>query len=798
MNRRFTQSGKLLLLFLLLLPAALMAQTVAKTPGGKFTISGHIKDASNSENLIGAIVSVKGTQISVATNPYGFYSLSLNEGKYTLEVRYMGYETFEKTIDLKKNESVEFQLQPAQNQMQEVVISADKANKNVQNTQMGAVTVSVKSVKQLPALLGEADVIRTIQLLPGVSTVGEGAPGYNVRGGGVDQNLVLLDEAPVYNGSHLLGFFSVFNPDAVKDLNLLKSEMPARFGGRLSSMLDVRMKEGNAKDYSVSGGIGTVSSRLLAEGPLQKDKSSFIVAGRRSYADLFLKLSSDSNLRNTSVYFYDLSAKLNFSLSPNDRLFVSGYSGRDVNKLGKVMNMNWGNATTTMRWNHIYNPKLFSNISLIYSNYDYMLGASRNEAESFDWKSNIVDYSVKGSWGWYLNPSNTIYYGLDVLRHDFSPGKARPTGSGSAFNEIYMPSKRAYDYALFWDHESRLSRQFSFQYGVRYSVIQLVSDGNTTVYDYVGETGKRKTPINPVNYQDGETIQWYHNLEPRFTAKWQTSSTSAVKASYTRTVQNLHYMSNTIAATPLDIWLPGSPNIKPQLADQVSAGYFYAHPQNVWEASAEIYYRDLKNQIDFVSGAETLLNKDIEGDMLFGNGRAFGSEWMLRKNTGRLNGWISYTLSRAERKIEGINNNQYYPAKYDKTHMLSLVGIYEYKPRTVFSATFTYSTGAPATFPDNRFDFDGFPVQHNSENSRNGYRLPAYHRLDLAATFKGKTIPGRRYHSEWVVSLYNALGRKNPYSIYFRQNEDVSSQTEAVRYAIIGGIVPSVTWNFKF
>jgi hypothetical protein len=427
-----------------------------------------------------------------------------------------------------------------------------------------------------------------------------------------------------------------------------------------------------------------------------------------------------------------------------------------------------------------------------------MLGTPSQDANSFEWQADIVDLSLKNTWSWYLNPSNTIYFGADATRHNFSPGKARPTGSKSAFNNVYMPEQRAYDYAAFWDHDIKFNNWLSFQYGLRYSGFQVVSAGKSTVYEYSGEDGKRKEPVNGKEYADGETIQWYHNLEPRATVKFQTSASSAVKASYTRTVQNLHYVSNTIAASPLDIWIPSSANVKPQLADQVSAGYFYAHGDNVWEASAEVYYRDLKNQIDFISGAETLLNDHLPGDMLFGNGRAYGSEFMLRKNTGRLNGWISYTLSRSERKINGINNNEYYPVKYDKTHSLSIVGIYEWRPRTVFSATFNFATGTPVTLPDSRFDFDGYPVQYNASNSRNQYRNQAYHRLDLSATFKGKTVPGRRYQSEFVVALYNSLGRKNPYSMFFRQNEDVHTNTEAVRYAVIGSVIPSFTWNFKF
>jgi len=797
MKTKFIQIQVVVLMLSMLFTTALSGQIKTNVPS-KFTLSGYVKDVANSETLPGALISIRGTTVNSISNAYGFYSISLEAGTYTLDVRNMGFQMLSRTVELRNDLKVQLELQSSLTELKEVIITPGNRNENIQQTQMGKMSVSMQTVKQLPALLGEADVVRTLLYLPGVSTVGEGAPGFNVRGGGIDQNLILLDEAPVYNSSHLLGFFSVFNPDAVKDLTLMKSEMPARFGGRLSSLLDVRMKEGNAKEYAVSGGIGSISSRLLVEGPIKKDKSSFIISGRRSYADMFMRLSKDTALQDTRVYFYDLTAKLNFSISPKDKLFISTYGGRDVNKVRNEVNMDWGNRTTTLRWNHLYNSKLFSNSSAIYSDYNYMLGTYGENASSFEWKANIQDYSLKHTWNFYQSPSSTIYFGGEVIRHDFSPGRARPTGSNSAFNDVYMPKQKAFEYAGFWDHEVKMNDMFSFQYGLRYSAFQNISAGNSTVYQYTGENGERKLPVNPRSYQNGETIKKYINLEPRATAKLQISSLSAIKASYTRTSQNLHYVSNTMASSPLDIYIPSSANVKPQLADQLSAGYFHAAENNSWEASAEVYYRDLKNQIDFISGAETLLNKNLEGDMLFGKGRAYGSEFFVKKNAGRLKGWVSYTLSRTERKIDGINNNEFFPAKYDKTHVLSLVSIYELKPRISLSATLNYASGTPATLPDARFNFDGFPVQYNSANSRNNYRQPSYNRLDFAATFRGKQVLDRKYHSEFVVSVYNALNRKNPYSVYFRQNEDSQLQNEAVRYTVIGSIIPSVTWNLNF
>ncbi|HEY1025419.1 MAG TPA: TonB-dependent receptor [Sphingobacteriaceae bacterium] len=788
----FSRTLRLLVLALLFAGAA-FAQSNERT----VSLTGYVKDKSTGETLIGAVVSVKEAKVNSSTNAYGFFSATVPQGSYTVAVRYIGYETIEKTVTLNEDLVLNLAMSETNTQMKEVVVTSDKTNRSLQSTQSGVVTVPMKAVKQVPALLGEADVVRTIQLLPGVTTIGEGAPGFNVRGGGVDHNLILLDEAPVYNGSHLLGFFSVFNPDAVKDLTLMKGGMPARFGGRLSSLLDVRMKEGNDKTYSASGGIGTVASRLLVEGPIKKESSSFIVAGRRSYADMFFGLFNDSTLNDTRVYFYDLSAKVNFKISETDRLYVSNYAGRDVNKIGDDVNMNWGNRTTTVRWNHIYNSRLFSNTSAVYSDYDYMMGMSGEDANSFEWKASIVDLSLKAGWSWYVNPSNTIHFGGDAIRHQFRPGKARPLGSTSAFNEIYMPEQLAYDYAAYWDHEAKLGKRFNLQYGLRYSGFQVVSASDQTLFEYAGDAGKRKLPVNPTEYGKGETIKWYHNIEPRLAVKYDLTATSAIKAGYSRTAQNLHYVSNTAAATPLDIWVPSSLNIKPELADEISAGYFYAQRDNIWEASAELYYREMKNQIDFISGAELLLNRNLEGDMLFGDGRAYGAEFMVRKNSGRLNGWVGYTLSRTERKIGGLNNNEYFAAKYDKTHALSLVGMYAVKPRTLLSASFSLSTGTPVTVPHSRFDFEGFPVQYGN-GARNNFRQEAYHRLDLSATFRGKNPPGRRYQSEFVVSVYNALNRKNPYTTYFRPDEEAGNKTEAVRYSVIGMAVPAVTWNFKF
>lgn len=763
----------------------------------KYTISGYVKDKESGEVLFGSTVSVKGQSIAVATNPYGFYSLTLAPGEYTLVYNYLGYETTTRNLTLTKNERIDLLLQIKGRAINEVTVSSTKKNENIEEVTMSMNKMDIKEIKSMPALLGEVDVIRSIQALPGVSTVGEGATGFNVRGGGVDQNLILLDEAPVYNSSHLLGFFSVFNPDAVKDITLLKGGIPAQFGGRLSSLLDVRMKDGNANGFHGNGGIGLISSRLTLEGPVQKDKSSFIIAGRRTYGDLFLKLSPDEAINNNIAYFYDLSAKYNQTINKNNRIFVSGYFGRDVFKFDDFFKMSWGNATGTVRWNHLFSEKLFANLTLIYSNYDYSLGVPTG-AQAFDWKSNIINYSPKVDFGYYLNNKHTINFGASTIFYDFNPGTVTPGNNQSIFSAFQLDRQRGNEYAIYIDDEYTVNPVLSFKYGVRFSAFDYL--GRQTVYDYVGEDGQRKTAVNARFFDRGESIAFYPNIEPRFSTKFSLDEFSSLKFSYNRMAQYIHLISGTTAASPTDVWTPSTKNIKPELADQVALGYFRNFKDNTIEASAEVFYKTMTNQIDYVDGAELLLNKNLEADLLYGDGRAYGIEFFLKKNTGRFTGFTSYTLSKSERKIIGINNNEYYDAKYDKTHILSIVGTYEATKRLSLSANFNYSTGVATTFPNSRYEFQGIVVPHNSDNSRNNYRVPAYHRLDIAATLRNKQKEGKKYSSEWVFSIYNLYARRNAYSVYFRQNtEDPSNlKTEALRLSVFGSMLPSVTYNFKF
>ena len=763
----------------------------------KVTISGHFKDAANGEVLQGASISVKNTSTKASTNNYGFYSLTLSPGKYTLTYSYVGYEIQEKNIEISKDTTINIRLKSSSREMQEVVINnnGSRKNDNVRRP-ITATALSVNTIRQLPPMLGEADVIKSFQLMPGVTTVGEGAAGFNVRGGSVDQNLILLDEAPLYFTSHLFNLFSVTNPDAMRDAVLYKSDMPARFGGRLSSVLDTRMKDGNNQRWSATGGLGLIASRLTVEGPIKKDKSSIIISGRRSYTDLLTKQSSDPEMKDNSIYFYDLSAKANFTLGSKDRLFISGYFGKDYLSAAKQFFMQWGNGTGTLRWNHVFNPRLFSNTSVIYSDYKYQLGVLNDPSNSFTWKAGIIDYNIKEGFTWYPDSKNTMYFGAEAALHDFSPGTAFPTDDRSIFNTIKVQGERAADYSAYWDHEVQPSEAFSFEYGLRYSVFQSIADGKTTVFDFAGAAKQKKNAIAEKTFNDKEVIKTYHNLQPRVSFKLKVGEDASIKGSYSRTAQNLHLMSNTVASSPLDIWKPSSYNIKPELSNNFSTGYFRNFKNNKYEFSTEIYYRTMKHQLDFIDNAQTLLNDTLAASMVSGDGRAYGAEFFLKKNEGRLNGWISYTLSKVEKKNE--LQSGYYPARFDKRHVLSLVGMYKLKPRLNLSATYNFSSGTPTTLGDRKFEFDGIPVQYNSTSERNNFRVNAYHRLDLSATLKKKTVPGRRYSSEWVFSIYNATARKNPFSVYVRQNEDQPQNLEAVQFSVFGTIIPSATWNFKF
>ena len=767
------------------------------------TVSGYIKDAANGEGLIGVSVYVKESGTGAVTNNYGFYAVTLPSGQYSVIISYVGYAKQTRTVNLTDgNVRLDVELKQAGEQLQEVVVSTNRSDDNIKNIEMSVNQIDVKTLKRIPALLGEVDVIRSIQLLPGVSTVGEGATGFNVRGGSIDQNLVLLDEAPVYNSSHLFGFFSVFNPDAVKDVKLIKGGIPANYGGRIASILDVRLKEGNSKKAELNGGIGLIFSRLSYERPLFNGKGSFIVAARRSYADVLAQPFLNGDLKGSKFYFYDLTAKVNYRINEKNTVFLSGYLGRDV--FGADFGFNWGNATVSGRWNHVFSDRLFLNTTAYYSNYDYSLDSDlkkKNANDFFRTDSRIVDYSIKPDFSLFLG-KNTITFGGQSIFHNFQPGTATAASSGDV-RTFGLESKYSIENALYVGNEQQVSNKLQFQYGLRYSLFSYIGPGEAYTFQTEVPLGTRRQVITSVAYKGQDVIKTYGNFEPRFAAKYELNNSSSLKLSYNRLAQYIHLISNTTASTPLDIWTPSTNNIKPQLGDQVAGGYFKNFGRatstgSEFEASVEVYYKWLQNQIDYIDGASLILNKFLEGDLLMGKGRAYGAEFYVKRNTGVVNGWVSYTLAKTERQVAGINNGNWYPTRFDKRHVLTTVLLIDppQAKRWNFSATFTLASGTPATFPTNRFEYGGYVGQ--VVQGRNNYRIPAYHRLDIAATLQGRKRPGKRKDDNWVFSAYNVYARKNAFSVYFQPNKDNPLVTEAVKYSVFATIIPSVTYNFKF
>ena len=778
----------------------------------KFTINGYVRDAANGESLIGATVLIKEIGGGNITNVYGFYSITLPSGNYTIEYRYIGFVAQSKQILLTENQRIDIELVEERVVLQEVVVTAEAEDANVSSSEMSVSKLDIRTINKIPAFLGEVDVIKSLQLLPGVSSVGEGASGFNVRGGSVGQNLVLLDEAPVYNSSHMLGFFSVFNPDAVKDVKLYKGGIPARFGGRLSSVLDIRMKEGNNKKSEINGGIGSIFSRLAVEGPIKKEKASFIIAGRRSYIDIVARPFTDIFDNGAGLYFYDLTTKANYNISKKDRVFVSGYFGRDVFNFDARQGLNWGSRTTTLRWNHLFNERVFSNLTFYTSDYDYELAFGENDRDKFEWNSNITTHNVKPEFTFFIDTNNELTFGGEVLLYRFKPANAIGVSDGE-LTEFSLPHKRALEYGLYLGNQQTVNENLTVQYGVRFSGFNYLGPG---LYFTFNDTipGYRSGAIDVQKADKWETIKNYNNFEPRLSAKFQLNRTSSLKASYNRTAQYIHLISNTTASNPLDIWTPSTNNIAPQIGQQWAAGYFRNFQDNNFEASIETYYRKTRNQIDYIDGAELFINELIEGDVLSGIGRAYGLEFSLRKNEGRLTGWASYTLGRSELKIDGINfqddlvnrSGKWYPARYDQKHNLKLAGFYELSSRVSISGNFTYLTGTPTTFPTHRYQIEYLTIPENAENTRNNLRIPDYHRFDLSLTILGKAVNKkgavRKNRDSLVITFYNLYNRKNPFSIYFWQGEerigiDQITETEAMQVSILGSIVPSLTYNFK-
>ena len=767
----------------------------------KFTLSGYVKDAFNGEALIGVTVYIPAVKNGTISNVYGFYSLSVPPGTYELEFNYIGHEKVVKTVNLTQNTTLDIELKQEDVQLNEVVIVSEAADKNVNQLEMGTHELDINTIKKMPSLLGEVEILRGIQLLPGVSTVGEGASGFNVRGGSIDQNLVLLDEAPVYNSSHLFGFFSVFNPDAVKDVKLFKGNVPARYGGRLSSILDVRMKEGNSKRLAVNGGVGLIFSRLAIEGPIAKDKASFIVAGRRSYADVLAQPFLNDDLSGTRLNFYDLTLKANYRPNAKNQLFLSGYLGRDNFFLSDVGGFSWGNQTVSARWNHLFSEKLFSNFTAYYSNYDYELKFGDNGTNRFDWNAQIVTYGLKSDLSWFINPDNKVRFGGQLLVYEFEPGNAIGVSEGEVAN-ISVSKKYALEGGVYVENELTVSNRLSFDYGLRLSYFNYTGEGNAYFYEDNPEGG-RKPFVRTEEFDQWESIQDYFNLEPRASFKYSLSPKSSIKASYARTAQYIHLISNTTAATPVDVWTPSTNNLKPQMSNQFSLGYFRNFNNNQIETSIEVYYKEMDHLVEYIEGADLVLNEFIEGDLLDAEGRAYGVELLVEKKNGPLTGWLSYTLSRSERQTEGINDGEWFPSRFDQTHNFSLAAFYELNKRWTFSASWVFNSGTPTTFPTSRYYQQGYLVPQNASNSRNNVRLPDYHRLDISATLNGKDKPEKRWKSQWVFSVYNLYNRRNPFDIFFRQQQirPTAGQpitSEAIRLSVIGSFVPSVSYNFNF
>ncbi|OJX55170.1 MAG: collagen-binding protein [Flavobacterium sp. 38-13] len=795
MNQKNQKTHVPLLILLFLIGSWAKAQD-------KVTISGTIVNSQNNETLIGVSIYIPELQSGTTTNEYGFFSLSIPKGDYTLQVSYMGFQTSEEKISLQQNLRKNISLESSTQNLEEIVITERKNIANIKKPEMSVNKLTIQEIKKMPAVMGETDILKSILQLPGVTNAGEGASGFNVRGGAADQNLILLDEALLYNSSHLFGFFSVFNSDAIKDLKLYKGGIPSRFGGRVSSVLDIYQKEGNSNEFHMNGGIGVISSRLLAEGPLEKGKGSFLVAGRSSYAHLFLKLTDNKN----SAYFYDLNTKLSYKLNENNSLFLSGYFGRDVFDIGDQFNNVYGNAVLNLRWNHLYSEKLFSNLSMIYSDYYYGL---KLDVAGLNWDSGIKNYNIKYDFKHYISDRYKMTYGLNAVYYDFNPGTVSPTGASSGINREQLDKKYALEPALYVDAEHEITDKLSINYGFRYSMFYRMGQQDMNIYAnneavtfnpelQIYEKGK---PIGTEHFGSGKTIASFDNLEPRLAVSYQLDDNQSIKASYNRMSQYIHLVSNTASPTPLDVWAPSDNFIKPQLLDQVALGYFRNFHNDDYTLETEIYYKKVKNRIDYIDGADLIANKAIEQVILNGRSRSYGLEVLLRKNSGKLNGWISYTLSRSEQQTPGrtaletgINNGKWYSTGYDKTHNLAVTASYKLTEKWSFGSTFALQSGQPVTFPNGQYEYGGVIVP--SYGARNEDRLPAYHHLDVSATYIPKPDKKKGWQGEWVFSIYNLYNRMNSASMTFRQNED-TGRNEAVRLSIFG-FIPSVTYNFKF
>jgi hypothetical protein len=769
----------------LLLSAALSAPILAEVENAKiFTFSGYVRDSATGVVLIGATVfTLEKPGIGISTNSYGYFSISMPQGKYNFVIQYLGYKRRIIELDLKANISmkVEMIFQPVA--LNEVVISGERSNHSILTNEVIS-KLNVKDVQNIPVIFGESDILKTIQLLPGIKSAGEGNSGFYVRGGGADQNLILLDEAPIYNASHLLGFFSTFNSDAIKDISVYKGGFPPEYGGRLSSVIDVKMKDGNDKTFHVSGGIGLIASRIAVEGPIIKNKGSFMISARRTYADMFLKLSKDTTANRSSLYFYDINMKANYQIDEKDRVYLSCYLGRDNfgfnnNSLG----IDWGNTTATLRWNHLINEKLFSNTSFIYSKYGNNLSIAVGNL-SMKILSEIQDLNFKEDINYYLNSNNTVKFGFNSIYHTFVPGKVDGT---SIFHVKPMDIKYSLENAIYISNDQSFSDHIKATYGLRYSLFSSIGPG--TVFKY----NQQSDIVDSTVYPSGKIYSTYGGLEPRLLLNFIINDSNSIKVSYTRTRQYLHLLSNTTSSTPMDLWMPSDINILPELADQYSVGYFRNIQENMFELSVEVYYKTMTNQIDYQNGANLILNNKVESLLIFGKGWSYGAEFLLRKKYGRLTGWVGYTWSRTRRQFAAINDGQSFPAKQDRPNEVSIVGIFQINNKLTASATWVYYDGNAVTFPSGRYMVDGNIVAYYT--NRNGYRMPAYHRLDIGLNWIRKKTA--KFESSWNFSIYNVYARENAFAINFQPDPNDPTKMQAVQLSLFR-FVPSLTYNFKF
>ncbi|WP_165044218.1 TonB-dependent receptor [Dysgonomonas sp. ZJ709] len=765
---------------LLLLSATLSAQN-------KYTIKGKVCEAETQEWLVGVSVGIKELpQQGSFSNESGNYTISLSPGEYTLIFKLLGFHTQEKRVKVEKNQTLDIDLLSEVVSLNEIEITAVKRDENVKSVQMGVDRLEIETINKIPVLLGERDILKTIQLLPGIQSAGEGNTGFYVRGGSGDQNLILLDNALVYNPSHLFGFFSTFNSDAVGDMTIYKGSMPVQYGGRLSSALDVSMRDGNMKDYTVSGGIGLISSKLTVEGPLQKDKSSFIVSGRRTYADALGKLMGVSAVNSSTLYFYDLNAKLSYILSDNDKLTISAYHGKDKLGLNDIAMVDWGNSLVSGKWNHRFSNKASSMTSLTLTNYGY--NVTVDLTDKFKVASTITDYNINQEFNFYPNSKNTIKLGFNSIYRTIVPGNITAEDP-EALEVTPFAHRYSWENSIFASNNTKINDNLEISYGIRVSTASTLGGGDFFTYDNYNNV------VDTITSRRGEFVKTYFNFEPRFSIAYQLDKVSSIKAAFTRTAQNMHMLKvSNMEATPSDRWVTNTNHIKPELANQVSLGYFRNFANNTFEFSAEVYYKNLENQIDYKDGTADIMRKEnVEPYLLFGKGRAYGLELFLKKKYGRFNGWVGYTLARSEKKIDGINDGDWYVANQDRTHDISVVGMFDLTKKWSLSGTFVYATGAPMTFPSGKYVVDGHVIPYYE--GRNLYRAPAYHRMDLGATCILKNT--KRRYSELVFSLYNAYGRKNAYAYGFRQSKEDSSKSETYMIYLFS-VIPSVSWNFKF